>query len=248
MRTIIWFLYFILYFICLIPKLWYVKHLDKKGEKEKVQAQLDKAVAVWADRLMRLAGMKIEVEGRENLPEGPAVFVSNHQGNFDIPLLLTRLDRPHGFIAKIETLKLPLVRDWMKLLHCVFLDRKDARSAVASLNSGIRELKDGYSIIIFPEGTRSRGPEMGEFKLGAFTIAGKAKVPVVPLRIDGTYRAMEANGMWIRPAQVHLTILPPIQTHDKTKAELKVLGEEVRELIQNAAVEPVREGEENHVD
>ena len=176
------------------------------------------------------------------------MYKRQHQGNFDIPLLLTRLDRPHGFIAKIETLKLPLVRDWMKLLHCVFLDRKDTRSAVASLNSGIHELKNGYSIIIFPEGTRSRGPAMGEFKFGAFTIAGKAKVPVVPLRIDGTYRAMEANGMWIHPAKVHLTILPAIETRDKSKAELKALGEGVRELIQNASTETHIEGKESHVD
>ena len=245
MRTFIWFLYFILYFICLTPQLLSIRRMEKRGESEKARAARNKAVTRWASRLMRLAGVSAEVAGKENLPHGPAVFVSNHQGNFDIPLLLTSLDEPHGFIAKIETLKLPLVRDWMKLLHCVFLDRKDARSAVASLNSGIHTLKEGHSIIIFPEGTRSRGSDMGEFKQGAFTIAGKAGVPVIPLRIDGTYRAMEANHMWIKPAKVHLTILPAIETADKSKAELKTLGEEVRLQIENASVEKGQERKEN---
>lgn len=234
MRTIIWFIYFAVYFICLTPYMFYIKHLIKTGQEEKAEEKMNPVVIKWASRLMRLAGVKVHVQGKENIPEGgPCVFVSNHQGNFDIPVLLTSLDKPHGFIAKVETKKIPLVSTWMQFLHCLFLDRKDARSAVASLNGGIETLKEGHSLIIFPEGTRSRGTEMGEFKLGAFSIAAKAKVPVVPIRLEGSYKAMEANNMFIKPADVYVKILPAIATEGRTKAELKEMGDAVYDLIKN---------------
>ncbi len=234
MRTIIWFIYFAVYFICLTPYMFYIKSLVKKGQEEKAEEKMNPVIIKWATQLMRLAGVKVHVQGKENiLTNEPCVFVSNHQGNFDIPVLLTSLDKPHGFIAKMETKKIPLVSTWMTLLHCLFLDRKDARSAVASLNNGIALLKEGHSLIIFPEGTRSRGNEMGEFKLGAFSIAAKAKVPVVPIRVEGSYKAMEANKMFIKPTNVYVKILPVMETEGRTKAELKEMGNTVYDLIKN---------------
>ncbi|MDD3430043.1 MAG: lysophospholipid acyltransferase family protein [Oscillospiraceae bacterium] len=230
-RTIIWFIYFWAYLVGLLPKLnraLKLQHTDMPAADAIGAVEVKK----WAASLLKLAGVKVEVTGLENIPtDTPVVFVSNHQGNFDIPIMLACLDKPHSLMAKKETLKIPLIRSWMKVLHCIFVDRGDARQAVASLNEAIANIKAGYSVIIFPEGTRSKGDEMGEFKAGSFRIAAKTGVPIVPLCLNGTYRAMEANGNLICPAAVTLKILPPVPTKGLSKEELKALPEQMRSLI-----------------
>lgn len=231
MRTIIWFIYFWGYLIAVLPKLYRAKKLTQAGKTQERDALVAHLVQNWSRRLLRLAGAKVTVQGLENIPEGAAVFVSNHQGLFDIPTLLGYLDKPHGLIAKKEAEKIPMISTWMRYLGCIFLDRENARSAMSSLREGTELLKQGYSITIFPEGTRSRGDEMGEFKNGAFKMAEKAKVPLIPVRISGTYRLMEANHMWIKPAEVTLTVLPPIPTDALSREELKALGATIRAEI-----------------
>lgn len=234
MRTIIWFIYFWGYLIAVIPKLHRAKKLTQAGKIEERDALMSHLVQNWSRRLLRLAGAKVTVCGLENIPEGAVVFASNHQGLFDIPTLLGYLDQPHGLIAKKEAEKIPMIRTWMRYLGCIFLDRENARSAMNSLREGTELLKQGYSITIFPEGTRSRSDEMGEFKSGAFKMAEKAKAPIVPVRISGTYRLMEANHMWIRPAEVTLTILPPLPTTGLSREELKGLSATVHAAIEAA--------------
>lgn len=231
MRTIIWFIYFWGYLIAVLPKLYRAKKLTQAGKTQERDALVAHLTQNWSRRLLRLAGAKVTVQGLENIPAGAAVFVSNHQGLFDIPTLLGYLDKPHGLIAKKEAEKIPMISTWMRYLGCIFLDRENARSAMSSLREGTELLKKGYSITIFPEGTRSRGDEMGEFKNGAFKMAEKAKVPLIPVRISGTYRLMEANHMWIKPAEVTLTVLPPIPTDALSREELKALGATIRAEI-----------------
>ncbi|MEG2842222.1 MAG: lysophospholipid acyltransferase family protein, partial [Ruthenibacterium sp.] len=89
----------------------------------------------------------------------------------------------------------------------------------------------GKSMIVFPEGTRSKGGPMGEFKSGGFKMACKAKAPIVPVVIDGSYKIMEANGNWMRPAHVNITILPPIATAALTREEQKALPQKVAQMI-----------------
>ena len=176
--------------------------------------------------------MLFRSEGKENIPDYPCVYVANHQSNFDIPLMLTCLDKPNGLIAKVELKKLPLIRDWMELLDCVFIDRNNAKQSVSALNAAADNLvTNGVSFVIFPEGTRSKGDTVGEFKSGAFKIATKSKATIVPVVIDGSYKVMEQNNMWIKPANVTVKILPPIKTSDMTREETKGLTEQVRNLI-----------------
>lgn len=235
MRTIIWFIYFWFYLLFLIPKMKKAQKLKKQGKIAECDAIVEKEVDKWANSLLKLAGVTLQVEGKENIPDSPAIFVANHQGNFDIPITLTCLGKPMGLIAKIETMKIPLIRDWMELLQCVFIDRNNARQAVTALNAAAENLVDNQrSFIIFPEGTRSRGDKVGEFKSGAFKIAFKAKATIVPVVIDGSYKAMEANKMWIKPALVKVKILAPIETADKSKEEIKALPDKVREIISAA--------------
>lgn len=232
MRTIIWFIYFALSLILVSPFEWWAFHLKKNGRREEMQRLVFRCVNIWATSLLKLAGVKITVEGKENIPkDGVCVFVSNHQGNFDIPVLLTSLDKPNGIVAKKEIEKLPFVKGWMYLLDCVFIDRENPRKAMSTINEAISLVKSGRSMVIFPEGTRSKGGPVAPFKGGAFRICEKSGAPVVPVCINGTYKVMEANNNWLKPADVKIKILPAIETKDMERAQLKELSDIVREEI-----------------
>ena len=185
----------------------------------------------WAKTLVKLTGSHIEVVGQEKIPNGPVLFVSNHQGNFDVPILIGFLEKPLGFISKVEVKKIPLIPRWMEAMNCVFIDRKDRRKAVQSIRDGIATLKKGHSLVIFPEGTRSKGDEMGEFKKGGLRLATDSKVPVVPITISGSYKIMEEKKFGFQPAQVKVTIHDPIFLPQDEKVDGNQLGIEIQEKI-----------------
>lgn len=238
MRTIIWFIYFWLYLIVVWP--WQKKgeRALKSGDWKTADELAVRFVPNWANRLMRLAGVTITVEGKENIPAGrPSVFVANHRSYYDIPVILTQLDAPHALLSKTEINHIPFVRGWMRMLHCVFVDRDDVRASMNALKEATENVKKGYSITIFPEGTRYKGEEggIGEFKGGAFRIATKAGAPLVPVAITGTRAIMEDNGgYWMRPGHVTIKILPAIETSDLTREQLKELPGQVQEQIHAA--------------
>ncbi|MEG1925989.1 MAG: lysophospholipid acyltransferase family protein [Ruthenibacterium sp.] len=231
-RTIYWFIFFFGALLYLLPQMKKAQRFQANGEDAAARAVVEKCVPWWANRLLHIAGVTVSVTGRENIPADTAVvFTPNHQGDYDVPLMLTQLDAPHALIAKIETEKIPLVCTWMKLLGCVFLDRENPRQAVTALAEAGKAVAGGKSMIVFPEGTRSKGGPMGEFKSGGFKMACKAKAPIVPVVIDGSYKIMEANGNWMRPAHVNITILPPIATAALTREEQKALPQKVAQMI-----------------
>lgn len=233
MRTVIWFIYFWLYLVCVYPVQRSLEHKKEKGGlTEKDRERLDRIVRKWALRLLALAGVTYTVKGKENIPKDRAVlFTPNHQGYFDIPLVITQLDRVNPLVAKKELARLPLVVNWMNLIDCLFLDRGHPRSSVKVFSEMEKMLKGGRSVIIFPEGTRSKGDELGEFKEGAFKAALKTGVPIVPVAIDGSYKAMEANNMKIHPAHVNITILPAVETDKLGREEAKHIGFAIRDMI-----------------
>ena len=231
MRTIIWFIYFWFYLLFALPIYKKVCKLRESGDISQHDEMVRNKVKDWASRLLKLAGAEITVSGLENIPKTACVFAANHQGYFDIPLLLSQLDMPHPMVAKKEIKKIPLVRDWMEELNCLFIDRENARQAMDCLKKAGELLQNDYSVIIFPEGTRSKGGEIKEFKGGTIRLATRAKVPIVPVCIEGTHNLMEKNNYWIKPAKVHLHILPAIETENMSRDEIKVLDERLREEI-----------------
>lgn len=236
LRTIIWFIYFFLYLAVVSPVWLYCNHKIKKGQRAQVQPTIEKMVTNWASRLLWLAGGKAEVIGKENIPDETAVFVSNHQSDFDIPVVLTQVGKPHALMAKQSLAKVPGIHGWMNLLQCVFLDRDDEKQAVRALMDGTKLVKAGNSMTIFPEGTRSKGGPVKEFKGGAFRIATSAKVPIVPVTIEGTYHLLEEHGR-IHPGQVRVTIHEPIPTAGMSRQEVRELPERVRAQIISAMTE-----------
>lgn len=229
-RTILWFIYFFAYLLFVSPVYLYCSYLVKKGKREKAQPHIEKMVHNWASRMIWASGAEVSVSGRENIPEGTAVFVANHQGNFDIPLVLTQTGKPHALMAKASLAKVPGIHGWMNLLQCVFLDREDSKQAVRALVDSTHLVERGVSMIIFPEGTRSKGGPVKEFKGGAFRVATRAGVPIVPVTIDGSYHVLEERG-YIHPGKVYMTIHAPIPTAGMSKQEIRELPERVREQI-----------------
>lgn len=204
-----------------------------KGDQE-AEKLVNKCVYDWAKYLIDNVGIDINVKGLENLPKGNCLYVANHQSLFDIPVLLVAIGKPMGFIAKKEMENLAIISSWMKAIHCVFMDRANVREAIKAINQGIKNLNDGYSMVIFPEGTRSKGPKVGEFKKGSMKLATKSKVPVVPITIDGTYKVREGNEKnKIKPAKVNIIINKPIYMDELTKEQQGSLAQDIREIIKS---------------
>lgn len=213
-----------------------IKRLEKQGKLEERTLLIHQITHRWANFVMKANGANVKVVGLENIPKDTAVlFVSNHQGNFDIPLLMSAIDVPKGFIAKKELEKIPGISMWMRYIRCIFMDRDNLRKSAQSIIEGVKTLKSGYSMVIFPEGTRSKGSEALEFKAGSFKLATKSKVPIVPITIDGSYKLLEINKKTrITADNVKITVHPAIDVTKLSKEEISTLHETVRKIIVDA--------------
>ncbi|KAK9275200.1 hypothetical protein L1049_022461 [Liquidambar formosana] len=182
---------------------------------------------IWAT-LTVTPFVKVEFEGLENLPtpDTPAVYVSNHQSFLDIYTLLI-LGRSFKFISKTSIFLLPIVGWAMFLMGTIPLKRMDSRSQLDCLKRCMDLVKKGASVLFFPEGTRSRDGKLGAFKKGAFSIAAKTRVPVVPITLIGTGKIMPAGMEGIlNPGSVKVVIHKPIEGNDP-----EVLCNEARNII-----------------
>lgn len=225
------FLYMSGYLVYSIPKLQRMKKLDKRLSVTERDQLIHAIPNKWSKTIMKLTGSEVKVEGIENLPEGAVVMISNHEGDFDIPTLLASIEKPFGFISKVEVKKVPILSTWMEIMNCVFIDRSDRRKSVQSIREAVQLLKEGHSIAIFPEGTRSKGGPIGDFKSGGFRLAKDAKVPIVPISISGTSDVFEKNGRLVKPASIQVRILPCIPSSIFDQKDMKEVSDYVREVI-----------------
>ena len=232
--TVIWLLYAAISILCFLPSMFKARKLKAAGDPH-YRKIMDKCVHMWMSSLLKLACCKVNVKGLENIPKDRAVvFACNHQGDFDVPVTMVHLGAPPAMVSKIEVKKVPLVREWMDLLDCIFIDRKDPRQAISAMRGAGDILAAGRNIVVFPEGTRSKGDNMNEFKHGVFKIACNAGAPVVPVVIDGSYKVFEDNFNLICPATVNLTVLPPIETAGMDRLTQKALPDTVHDIIAHA--------------
>ena len=206
LRTIAMFIYLFGYMILHYGILRRAERAAAAGDTATVEQIVNQHIPRWSRGILKVTGVSLSVEGLENIPKDrPCVFVANHRSYYDIPLLLAGLEKPHGILAKEELEKIPLLNRWMKLLGCVFVKRDDIRASV----------KGGA----------------GEFKAGAFRIAIKTGVPVVPVAISGARDLFEGHGLRATPGDIRVRILPAIQTAGMSKAEQKQLPDAVRQTI-----------------
>ena len=218
--------------ILALPKMWYLK---TKGRLEERTLFIHKVTYKWAKFVMKMSGAKVTVKGLENVPTDKTVlFMSNHQSYFDIPLLMSAVDMPKGFIAKKELGTWPGISTWMKYIQCVFMDRDNIRKSAEAIIQGINILKSGYSMVIFPEGTRSKGGETHEFKAGSFKLATKPKVPIIPVTINGSYKLLEKNNYKIKADNVEVIFHPAIDVANLSKEEINNLPKTLEDIVFSA--------------
>jgi 1-acyl-sn-glycerol-3-phosphate acyltransferase len=211
-----------------------IKEFRDAGDYEKEREQILNSTSVWGRGIVKKYKIRLNVSGLENVPEGPVLFVSNHQGNADIPVFCAVIAQKQiGFVAKTSLGKIPVFGQWIRDIRSVFIERDDARASLKTMEEGAELLKKGFSLVIFPEGTRSRGPVPGEFKKGSLRPATKAGVPVVPVTLNGTYRVFEANGYVKSGVEADFHIHPAIATKDLSKAEINGLAEKAEAIIRS---------------
>lgn len=237
LRTIRCFAGFFTDLMASLPALSKVKSLDKAGkilEKDKLVREFTKK---WASNFIGYTGSTVEVTGAENIPHDRAVvFVSNHQSYYDIPLLMGFITPFKAFIAKKDIGKVPILRTWMKYMNCVFITRNNPRKSLMAINQGAEFVKKGYSMVIFPEGTRTTDGTVQDFKPGSLKLAIRAGAPIVPVTIDGAINMMKKGSIRIRPAHIRIIISPPIyfDAHVDSHALAKQIHDEIESKLMAA--------------
>lgn len=183
-----------------------------------------------------LSGVKLTVIGEENVPKDTAVlYIGNHRSYFDIVLTYARCPGLTGYVAKKEMEKIPLLSRWMKFLHCLFLDRSDIRAGLKTILAAIEQVKNGISVMIFPEGTRSKNAselEMLPFHDGSFKIATKSGCPIIPVSITNSSALFEDHLPFVKGGPVIIEYGKPICPKELSREDQKFLGRYVRGVIE----------------
>jgi len=178
----------------------------------------------WSLWCLRAARIRLEVTGLEQVPpEGPVVYMGNHQGNFDIHSLTRAIPRTFSWIAKEELFRVPLFGSAMRRAGYIPLDRSDGRKALKSMRLAAERIAAGTSVVIFPEGTRTLDGSLLPFKRGAFLLAARAGVPIVPFTINGSMERNPRNRLELYPGTISVTFSAPIPTAGVAEAELMEL-------------------------
>lgn len=173
---------------------------------------IDRYCAIWARWILASAGIRIIFEGLENLPEAPAVLVSNHQGVFEILGLIAFMKRQPVFVTKLEAFKVPFFGQALHVLGHIAVDRRDPDKAIASIQKGTQQLRErGDQVVFYPEGTRSRDGLLKPFKKGAFVFALQSGLPLIPMAVDGSFQALPPKQKVIHPGEVRIRFLPAIE-------------------------------------
>jgi 1-acyl-sn-glycerol-3-phosphate acyltransferase len=231
MRLILVVLFLVVFFIISIP-LFLIELVIGKFNHRAMVASSQKIVVAAFHVILFISGVKRTVIGRENVPKDEAVlYISNHRSYYDVVVAYSCIPTLTGFMAKKEIAKIPFLRTWMKFLQCLFLDRDDIKQGLKTILKGIEQVKEGYSVFISPEGTRSQGPEMLPFKEGSFKIAEKTGCAIIPVSITNTDAVFENHMPWIRPAHVVIEYGKPIYPKDLPKEQQKFLGSYIQGII-----------------
>lgn len=186
---------------------------------------------LWSVISVRIAGVRVEVEGREHVPAGaPVIFMSNHQASFDILALYIAAPQRFAWIAKEELFRIPVFGHSMARAGYIPLDRSHGRRALKSMEAAAAKIRGGTSVVIFPEGTRTPDGNLLPFKSGGFLLASRAGVPIVPVTINGSHAVNPCGRMEIFPGTIRVTFAPPIETTGMKKKDAELM-ETVRRAI-----------------
>ena len=190
---------------------------------------------IWSKSILIASNVKVFIKGQCNIdPSRSYIYMANHLSNFDIPVLMAYLPVQFRWLAKAELFKIPLFGYAMKRAGYISIDRSNRESAINSLNRAAKIIKNGVSVVIFPEGTRSRYHRLQSFKKGGFVMAIDSQIPIIPVIIHGTWSIMSKNKIQIRPGNVILEVKKPVETSCYTRETRNDLMEKIRNIIQKS--------------
>jgi 1-acyl-sn-glycerol-3-phosphate acyltransferase len=186
---------------------------------------------VWSRLMCIFALCPVKVTGKEKLDRKQSyIFIPNHQGAYDIFLIFSCIGQPIKWVMKQSLRKIPFVGLACEAAGYIFVDTSSPQAAAKTIQIAEKRIQDGSSIVIFPEGSRTRTGKMGAFKKGAFQMALDLKLPVVPITINGSYDVMRINTYLIHPGKLEMIIHDPIDTDDIHAENIRELAVNIREL------------------
>ena len=187
---------------------------------------------IWARSILTVSRVPVRVSGLSNIEPGQSyIYMANHQSNFDIPVLLGYLPVQFRWLAKAELFKIPVFGRAMLGAGYVKIDRFDQQSAFKSIDEAAQRMKNGVSVMIFPEGTRSRDGNIRPFKKGGFVMAVDSGIPIVPVILKGTRSIMAKSSLQIKRGAVEMQIARPIHTAGYSRETKEDLMGKVRTVI-----------------
>jgi putative phosphoserine phosphatase/1-acylglycerol-3-phosphate O-acyltransferase len=211
----------------LVPSVWagLAAGIVNRSRREGINM----VASMWGDLAASLAGVDLRVEGEEHLwSHRPAVFIFNHQSGIDALLMVKLLRRDMTGVGKQEVRWNPIFGPLFRAAGLVFIDRSDTAKAIEALKPAAEALRQGLSLVIAPEGTRSPTPRLGRFKKGAFHIAMQSGVPIVPVVFRNALDALPKYALVVRPATIEAVVLPPVDTGEWKRENLDAEIEAIR--------------------
>ena len=200
--------------------------LNPSGRLNHRLAGLWGKICLWAN------GVKVRVEGLDHVPgQGPYVFMSNHQGSYDIFALLGHLPFQFKWLAKREIFSIPILGWAMKATGYISIDREGNRETVKAMNEAADKIHQGMSVVIFPEGSRSPDGSIQPFKKGGFTLAIKSEAPIVPIAITGSREIIPKGTLRVYPGAITLRIDRPVETKGCTMKDRELLMRQLHDII-----------------
>lgn len=192
----------------------------------------------WAHAVLRLCGIRVSIRGVEKiLPFRHYVYVSNHASAFDIPAIIAAVPDQIRIVYKKELEKIPIFGWGLRWGSYIGIERSGSRDVLKSLDRAAAMIRDGASVLLYAEGTRTMDGLLQPFKRGAFALAVRAGVPVVPLTINGSYSILRKHSIVVRPGDVEVVLAEPIEIRQREGKEAeKELMEKVHAAIEHAYV------------
>ncbi len=194
----------------------------------------------WSSLILKTSGVRVRVEGLENVPRETAIYCANHQSAMDIPILFVHLPVSFRFLAKRPLFNLPFLGWHLYRSGHIPVDRGQPRKTLKSYEQAAGRIRGGVPVVLFPEGTRSRDGTLKPFKGGSFYLAIQAGVPVVPITLNGTRHVHEPDTLHVRSGQTEMIIHSPISTAGVTLQDVDSLSTRVRNCIASRFVPPER--------
>lgn len=229
MIKLLWYIYFSIYLSISSLSLFKIKLIRRKSPAQAERYAFKTAQNI-SKYVLRVTKTRMIVSGAENIPKENCVFIANHQAIFDGFVLLAYIDKPFGFVAKKEIKKIPLISDWLEAIGSIYINRQSPRESIKTIQEGTEKIKSGYSMMIFPEGTRSLESKMNSFKKGSMKLAIKSRACIVPITIDGSYNILEV-GTKVMGNKINMVIHKPIYVDLLSKEQQQGLAEYVQDII-----------------